>query len=135
MDSRIEAALRHGQVIDITTTGRLTGHPRRIEIVFHHLDGRIWITGLPRADRTRAWLRNLEANPRLTFHFKGELEADLPARARIVLDPVERRSILGRVARLWRQDVDAMVAHSPLIEVEIEGLTGDAVARGSLAGV
>ena len=37
----------------------------------HVIDGRIYITGMPRADRKRAWLLNLEADPRLTFHLKG----------------------------------------------------------------
>ena len=64
-------ALRHGQRIDITTTGRRTGLPRRIEIVFHNFDGRLYITGTPSAERTRAWLLNLEADPHFTFHLKG----------------------------------------------------------------
>ena len=33
-------ALEHGEVIDITTTGRRTGLSRRIEIVYHVVDGR-----------------------------------------------------------------------------------------------
>jgi hypothetical protein len=49
--------------------------------------------------------------------------ADLPATARIITDPAERRPILERVARLWRRDADTMVAYSPLIEVSIEGYT------------
>jgi len=64
--------------------------------------------------RTRAWIHNLEADPRLTFHLKAAVRADLPGRARIVSDPAE-------VARNWnRTDVDAMVQHSPLIEVQLE---------------
>ena len=53
MDANVSRALSHGQVIDITTTGRRTGQPRRIEIVFHNIDGRIYITGMPRSDRAR----------------------------------------------------------------------------------
>ena len=37
---------RSGHTIDITTTGRKTGEPRRIEIVFHNIDGRLIITGI-----------------------------------------------------------------------------------------
>lgn len=122
MDDTIRRALGHGHTIDITTTGRLTGNPRRIEIVFHVLDGRIYISGMPRADRVRAWLRNLAADPRFTFHLKAIVRADLAATARIIADAAERRPILERVARIWRQDPDLMVAHSPLIEVTIEGL-------------
>ena len=42
---QVRRALRHGQSIDITTTGRRTGLPRRIEIVFHNFDGRLYIIG------------------------------------------------------------------------------------------
>jgi deazaflavin-dependent oxidoreductase (nitroreductase family) len=117
----IDTALSRGGTIDITTTGRQSGESRRIEIVFHRIDGRIWISGIP-SPRKRAWLANLEANPRLTFHLKGPIAvADLPATARVVDDPAERRSILERVARAWRRtDVDRMVEQSPLIEVTID---------------
>ena len=121
MDDAVRAALTRGEVIDITTTGRKTGEPRRIEIVYHVIDGRIYISGMPRAGSRRAWITNLEADPRLTFHLKGSVVADLPAHARIVEDPAERRAILAHVAANWnRTDVDAMVAHSPLIEVAID---------------
>ena len=43
----IQQALVTDQVIDITTTGRRSGQPRRIEIWFHNLDGRLYITGTP----------------------------------------------------------------------------------------
>jgi len=121
MDPAITQALATGQVIDITTTGRRTGEPRRIEIVFHNIDGRIYITGMPRADSVRAWLRNLEGDPRLTFHLKGEVRADLPATARIITDPAERRAIFDWItANAWRQDPAQMLAYSPLIEVTLE---------------
>jgi deazaflavin-dependent oxidoreductase (nitroreductase family) len=118
VDDPIRAALSRGGTIDITTTGRSTGEPRRIEIVFHRIDGRIWISGIP-SPRKRAWLANLEADPRFTFHLKGPVAvADLPATARVVDDPVERRPILERVAQAWRRtDIDRMVEQSPLIEV------------------
>lgn len=121
MDPRIARALAHGHTIDITTTGRITGAPRRIEIVFHNLDGRIYISGIPNPHRQRAWLRNLEADPHFTFHLKGPVVADLPAVARVITDPVERRPIIERIARIWRRDPETMLAHSPLIEVRIDG--------------
>ncbi len=118
MDDTIRAALGAGQVIDITTTGRRSGQPRRIEIVFHNIGGRIYITGMPRAARRRAWLANLEADPRFTFHLKGPVIADLPARARIITDEAERRAVLAEVVKVWtNQDVETMVRHSPLVEV------------------
>lgn len=121
MDDAIRRELARGQVIDITTTGRRSDEPRRIEIVYHVIDGRIWISGMPRPEK-RAWLANLEADPRLTLHLKGAVVADLPATACVVDDPVERRRILTVVAANWgRDDVDRMVAESPLVEVVVEG--------------
>ena len=123
MDESIRRALAESGVIDITTKGRRSGEPRRIEIVYHVIDGRIYISGMPRADRERRWLTNLAAEPRFTFHLKAGVAADLPATARVITDETERRAILEHVARAWnRTDLEAMVAHSPLVEVTIEGL-------------
>jgi len=121
MTDPIQTALSRGGTIDITTTGRTSGEPRRIEIVFHRIDGRIWISGMP-FPRRRSWLANLADDPRLTIHLKGPIAvADLPATARIVDDQAERRTILERVARAWRRtDVDRMVVESPLIEVILD---------------
>ena len=117
----IDAALDHGHTIDITTSGRRSGRPRRIEIVFHNIGGRIYISGIPRPTK-RDWLINLEAEPRFTFHLKGRVKADLPAVARVIDDETERRSVLAHVARAWRRnDLEAMVRYSPLIEVTFPG--------------
>jgi hypothetical protein len=71
--------------------------------------------------RTRGWLHNLRANPHFTFHLKQLLQANLPATAREIADPVERREVLTKVARVWRQDLEAMVRFSPLVEATIDG--------------
>jgi deazaflavin-dependent oxidoreductase (nitroreductase family) len=119
----IASALEHGHVIDITTTGRESGKPRRLEIVFHNVDGRIYISGIPSPQR-RSWIANLEADPHLTVHLKGRVRADLPATARIIDQEVERREVLPAIARAWgRQDLEQMVRYSPLIEVTIEGVS------------
>ncbi len=111
----VQAELAHGQVVDITTHGRKTGLPRRIEMVFHTVDGRIVISGHP--GRPRDWLANLMANPRMTLHLKGRLVADLPAQARVITDLEERERLLAPVARAWRIDHGLMVRSAPLIEV------------------
>ena len=124
------AALARGGVIDITTTGRRSGAPRRIEITFHVIGGRLYISGMP-SPRRRSWLANLEADPRLTFHLKGAVTADLPATARIVDEEAERRAILPHVARAWgRDDVETMVRQSPLVEVTIDGIDPGAAGAG-----
>ncbi len=43
----IDGALQRGHTIDITTKGRKSGKPRTIEIVFHNIAGRIYISGTP----------------------------------------------------------------------------------------
>ena len=117
----IRRVLRHGHTIDITTTGRRSGEPRRVEIVFHSFDGHLYISGMP-SPRTRAWLHNLRAEPHFTFHLKQLLKADLPATAREITDPTERHEVLTKVARVWRREVEPMERFSPLVEVTIDGL-------------
>jgi deazaflavin-dependent oxidoreductase (nitroreductase family) len=123
MDDTIHRALDRGHTIDMTTIGRHTGRARRIEIVFHNLGGRIVISGVPMRGRTRAWIHNLEADPRITLHLKGPLaHADVEGTARVITDPAERRQLLTGVARNWnRTDIDLMVEASPLIEITIPG--------------
>lgn len=117
----IHRLLDRGGLIDITTTGRRTGKPRRIEIVFHSIDGRIVISGRP-SRRIRAWIRNLEADPRMTVHIKGPLTADLPATARVITDAIERAATAQWIVdNAWPgMDVDAMTAYSPMIEVTLD---------------
>ena len=120
LEAAIRRVLRHGQTIDITTTGRHTGVPRRLEISLHSFGGHLYISGMP-SHRTRAWLHNLRADARMTVHLKQLLQADLPATAREITDEAERRAVLEKVARVWRREVEPMVRFSPLIEVAIEG--------------
>ncbi len=106
-------------VVDISTTGRKSGQERRIEIVMHNIDGRLYISGQP-SRRRRSWLANLDGNPKFTLHVKRGARADLPATAREITDLVERRQVLQQVARHWRRDdVETMVQYSPLIEVTL----------------
>jgi deazaflavin-dependent oxidoreductase (nitroreductase family) len=117
-DERVARALSRGHTIDITTTGRKTGQARRIETVFHNIDGRVVLSGLP---GKRSWYANLLATPRFTFHLKGAVKADLQATARAIVEPVERREVMARVARNWgRTDLDVMFERSPLIEVTFD---------------
>jgi deazaflavin-dependent oxidoreductase (nitroreductase family) len=126
MDSEAASALASDRVIDITTTGRKTGEPRRIEIWFHRLDGKYYVTGTP--GRPRSWYANLVAHPSFTFHLKQSATADLPATARPVTDTAEREKVLaGILASLSPdfttapgQEPAAWVAGSPLVEVTFD---------------
>lgn len=116
MDKDVNDALHRSQLIDLTTTGRRSGLPRRIEIFLHADDGVLFITGMPRPDRTRDWIHNITADPHVIVHLKQGLEVDVPATARVITDPHEARPLIEAAARRWRRDdVDDMIAHSPLI--------------------
>ena len=115
-DGAVRRALGRGHRIDITTAGRRSGRPRRIELVFHAIDGRVYLSGRP--GRPRAWVANLRADPRMTFHLKGPIAvADLPAHGRVITDPEERERLLAPIAASWGYDLGVMVASSPLVEV------------------
>jgi deazaflavin-dependent oxidoreductase (nitroreductase family) len=82
------------RTIDITTIGRRSGQPRRIEIVFYRFGDEIYLSGIP-GPRTRDWLANLAAQPQLIVHLKHGVVADLPATAGVIVDPAERRRVLA----------------------------------------
>ena len=121
MDEATVNALHHSQVIDLTTTGRRTGQPRKIEIFLHDKDGLLFISGMPRADRTRDWIHNITADPRVVVHLKQSMTpVDIPATARVVTDLAERRPLMEAAAQRWgRTDVEEMVQHSPLIVLTV----------------
>jgi deazaflavin-dependent oxidoreductase (nitroreductase family) len=120
MEDRIRRALRRDRTIDITTTGRVSGHPRRVEIWVHNLDDRLYITGTPGA---RAWYANLRTHPELVVHLKESAQADLAARATPVSEPTRGRAILARILDNLGHagSLEAWVRESPLVEVEILG--------------
>ena len=120
------------RTIDITTTGRRSGKPRRIEIVFYQIEGAIYLSGIP-APRSRDWLANLSAEPHFTFHLKHGVVADLPAVATVITDEAERRRLLAPLVDQFNQrrdddsewpraDLDEWVRDSPLARIDfVEG--------------
>ena len=120
MDDAVRQALARDTLIDITTTGRRTGMPRRTEIWFHYQDGRILITGSPGA---RGWYANMTANPRFTWHFKQSLTRDIPAVATPITDENERRALFARMMELEERmahvELDDWARRSPMVQVEL----------------
>lgn len=118
MNAAIRQALAQDETIDITTVGRKSGRPQRIEIWFHRVAGHLYITGTP---GVRDWYANLLAEPRFTFHLKESVQADLPARAQPITDQAERRRILADPVMHWYHQqvasLDDLVEGSPLVEV------------------
>ncbi|MEU4672584.1 nitroreductase/quinone reductase family protein [Amycolatopsis sp. NPDC023774] len=116
---------REARTIDITTLGRRTGRPRRIEIWFHRVGGHWNLSGMP---VPRSWHANLSAHPHFTFHLKNGVRVDLPATAVPVEDPAVRHRVLSAVVALQdkpglqmrgtqRQRLEDWLEHSPLIEI------------------
>lgn len=106
--------------VDITTTGRRSGEPRRIEIWMVDVEGRLFITGTP---GRRDWMANLIADPNLTVHLKRHAHADLPARASVVVDHDTRRRVLAHPSAAWYRDqepLDVLVATAPMVEITFE---------------
>ena len=120
MDERVHQALAIDRTIDITTTGRSSGLPRRIETWFYRVDDQIYLTGSP---GRRDWYANLLANPDFTFHLKQSVGADLPARATPITDPEKRRTIFERILSNLdgTEDLEAWLAGSPLMVVGFKG--------------
>ena len=121
MDPNLSAAIAQGGIADITTIGRKTGLPRRIEIYFHSFDGAHYITGRPGSKRD--WLANLKASPAFTLHLKRGVTADLPAVATVINDPERRWDLLFQArTESWgveparaERDHEIWVDKSPLI--------------------
>ena len=118
------------RTIDITTTGRRSGEPRRIEIVFYRFEDSTYLSGIP-GPRPRAWLLNLTAEPRFIFHLKHGVVADLPAIATVITDPAERRRVFiefvdefnerhGPDSPWPKAVLEDWVARSPLARVAFE---------------
>ena len=120
MNEAITQALGKDKVIDITTMGRKSGQPRRIEIWFHYLDDELFITGIP---GPRDWFANLIANPQFTFHLKESVQADVPATAAPITEEAKRREVFTKIAERRADgramDVEAWVQGSPLVQVEL----------------
>jgi hypothetical protein len=123
------SATMEERTIDITTTGRRSGEPRRIEICFYRFEGSTYLSGIP--GPRRDWLANLAADPNFVFHLKRDVVADLPAVATIISDPAERRRIFADFVDVFNQRngpdspwpkavLDEWVEHSPLARVSFE---------------
>ncbi len=113
----VRVELADDPTVDITTTGRRTKTPRRIEIWMLDVDGRFFITGTP---GRRDWLANLRADPSLVVHLKRRARIDLAARAIPVTDPATRRSVLEHLSATWyraQQPLEALLETAPMIEV------------------
>ncbi len=113
------------RTVDITTIGARSGKPRRIEIWFHRVYGRWYLSSTP---ARRDWYSNLLANPEFVFHLKHGIRADLRATALPIIDPAQKQPIFEYIVDDFNQPhnpaivrqpqrVDDWMAGSPLVEI------------------
>ena len=108
--------LAASRTIDITTYGRKTGLPRRIEIWWFRVDGRFIITGTP---GRRDWIANIMHDPRVIVHVNGQ---DIETTAVAVLDWEFRRRVFTQPETSWystQEQLDRLVRTAPMIEVHL----------------
>ena len=109
--------------IDITTTGRQSGEPRRIEIWFLNVGGAIYITGTP---GPRHWYANLVGTPSFLFHLKESMTLDLAATATVVANRAERKRVFAAPRAEWylRQgdSLDSLLDDAPMVRVDFDEL-------------
>ena len=121
MDTKVKEALDRGGIADITTTGRKTGLPRRVEISFHQFDGDYYLTGRPGFKRD--WVANIKANPEFILHLKRGITVDVPVVGETEADPEKRAAIIFRaLTESWgsepekaRANLDYYVNTAPFI--------------------
>lgn len=102
------------RTIDLTTIGRRSGEPRRVEIWWFHVDDRFIITGTP---GRRDWLANISANPEVTVHVAG---LNIPARAEPIDDTAFRRRVFTHPDISWYQTqsgLNRLIETSPMVEI------------------
>ena len=118
MSEEARQELLKGGVVDVTTTGRLTGQERRIEIRLHNVDDEMYLTGQP---GIRGWYANMLATPDFQIHLKHEFVADLNARATPVTSESERRRIHRVILEtIGKPDqLEERVRSSPLMHLSV----------------
>lgn len=104
------------RTIDITTFGRRSGLPRRIEIWWFRIEGRFIITGTP---GRRDWIANVMDDPRIIIHVNGR---DIETTVTPVLDPAFRRRVFTQPETSWyttQEELDRLVRTAPMIQVDL----------------
>lgn len=104
------------RTIELTTYGRRSGSPRRIEIWWFRVDNRFIITGTP---GRRDWLANVGANPQVIVHVDG---LDIEATASIVTERGRRLAVFNQPETRWyssQSQLERLISDAPMIEVHL----------------
>lgn len=114
IEPELVAHLASTMTIDLTTYGRRSGKPRRIEIWWFYVEDRFIVTGTP---GKRDWYANVLSDPRVVVHTQ---RGDFAAEATVITDSAFRSSVFQHPNVGWyktQSDLDALVATAPMIEI------------------
>lgn len=117
LDEEERTKLGGVRTIDLTTYGRRTGTPRRIEIWWFHVDNRFIITGTP---ARRDWLANVRVNPDVIVHVD---DRDISTTASEITDATFRRQVFTHPETRWyssQAELDRLVRKAPMIEIHLD---------------
>ncbi len=104
------------RTIDLTTFGRRSGEPRRIEIWWFRVNDSFIVTGTP---GRRDWLANVKANPNIVIHVDGR---DIETTARVIEDRQQRLEVFNQPETRWyssQAQLDQLIDEAPMIEVHL----------------
>lgn len=116
----VRTAIERDFTIDLTTLGRRTGRPRRVEIWYLLHEDTPYVTGTP---GPRDWFANVLADPQVIFHLKESITADIPGSARPVKDPDLRFAVFHAPRSDWYRSmtpIERLVAESPMIALDLD---------------
>ena len=118
MNEAVTKALEQDNLVDISTTGRKSGRPHRVEVNLRYVDSRVYLSNLP--TERRDWAANLYANPYFTYHLKQSANLALSAKATPIKDVQTRHKVFeGFLAKEGSiSELEARLRHSNLFLVE-----------------
>jgi deazaflavin-dependent oxidoreductase (nitroreductase family) len=111
------ATLANTEYCYLTTSGRRTGAPHRIEIWFvAHDDGAYLLSDSGRSD----WYRNLEARPEVTLEIGGERQETVarPVAADDPANGVVRSAMVAKYQQGYADDLTRWSGEASLVRIE-----------------
>jgi deazaflavin-dependent oxidoreductase (nitroreductase family) len=116
----LDERLAHERFCHLTTIGRRTGAPRRIEIWFAAADGPDTVYLLAGGREHAGWVRNLRADPRAVVEIGGRRLAGV---ARVLGDDAEAATARRLVYEKYRHDDDLEEWRDTALPVAIDLVT------------
>ena len=114
LPSQVRSAIASDLTIDIVAKVARSGLWRAVEIWYTRIEDRIVICGTPGSTafreakyQPRNWLVNMKANPYFWFCLKESIQFCIPAKAKLMTSPHDRRLIMSHEATCLLYTSDA----------------------------